>query len=362
MSVILKDVTKVFDSPDDYQKKVVAVDNISLEIGSGKMVTLLGPSGCGKTTTLRMIAGFEQPTSGRIFLEDEDVTNQPPDKRNSAMVFQNYAIFPHLTVAGNVGFGLELKRLSKAEIAQKVDAILDLVGLSGMGKRMPDQLSGGQQQRVALARAIVNEPKLLLFDEPLSNLDAKLREQMRLEIRRIQQHLGITAIYVTHDQSEAMAISDKIVVMNSGKIEQIGTPQEIYNHPRTEFVADFIGQVNFVPAIVSEIGSGYAMVTVGRRTIQLTISQLPTARPLVKGEQVKLVVRPETIKLNEDEPCFKGIIGKVIYLGATVHYEINLDGRTMFATVTSPIEKGILPVGTEVDISFSPKVVHILVN
>lgn len=362
MSVILKNVTKVFDSPDDYQKKVVAVDNISLEIGSGKMVTLLGPSGCGKTTTLRMIAGFEQPTSGRIFLEDEDVTNQPPDKRNSAMVFQNYAIFPHLTVAGNVGFGLALKRLSKAEIAQKVDAILDLVGLSGMGKRMPDQLSGGQQQRVALARAIVNEPKLLLFDEPLSNLDAKLREQMRLEIRRIQQHLGITAIYVTHDQSEAMAISDQIVVMNNGKIEQMGTPQEIYNHPRTEFVADFIGQVNFVPAIVSEIGSGYAMVTVGRRTIQLTASQLPTARPLVRGEQVKLVVRPETIKLNEDEPCFKGIISKVIYLGATVHYEINLDGRIMFATVTSPIEKGILPVGTEVDISFSPKVVHILAN
>lgn len=357
MSVILRDVTKVFDSPDDYQKKVVAVDNISLEIGSGKMVTLLGPSGCGKTTTLRMIAGFEQPTSGTIFLEDEDVTNQPPDKRNSAMVFQNYAIFPHLTVAGNVGFGLALKRLSKAEIAQKVDAILDLVGLSGMGKRMPDQLSGGQQQRVALARAIVNEPKLLLFDEPLSNLDAKLREQMRLEIRRIQQHLGITAIYVTHDQSEAMAISDQIVVMNNGKIEQMGTPQEIYNHPRTEFVADFIGQVNFVPAIVSEIGSGYAMVTVGRRTIQLT-----TSRPLVRGEQIKLVVRPETIKLNEDEPCFKGIIGKVIYLGATVHYEINLDGRIMFATVTSPIEKGILPVGTEVDISFSPKVVHILAN
>jgi iron(III) transport system ATP-binding protein len=357
MSVTLKEVTKVFDSPDDYQKKMVAVDNVSLEINHGEMVTLLGPSGCGKTTTLRMIAGFEQLSSGAIYLEGEDVTNQPPDKRNSIMVFQNYAIFPHLTVAGNVGFGPALGRQSKAEIAQKVDAILDLVGLSGMGKRMPNQLSGGQQQRVALARAIVNEPKLLLFDEPLSNLDAKLREQMRLEIRRIQQHLGITAVYVTHDQSEAMAISDRIVVMNKGKIEQVGTPPEIYNQPKTAFVADFIGQVNFVPAIVTEIGSGRVTVAVDQRLLQVT-----TSSPVAKGQEVKLVVRPETIRINEEDPFFRGKISKVLYLGATVEYEIQLTKGVMFATVISPIEKGILSVGTEVNVSFSLKGVHVLAS
>jgi iron(III) transport system ATP-binding protein len=357
VSVILKAVTKIFDSPDDYQKKVVAVDNISLEINHGELVTLLGPSGCGKTTTLRMVAGFEQPSSGAIYLEGQDVTNKPPDKRNSVMVFQNYAIFPHLTVAENVGFGPALKRQSKAEIAQKVDAILDLVGLSGMGKRMPSQLSGGQQQRVALARAIVNEPQLLLFDEPLSNLDAKLREQMRLEIRRIQQHLGITAIYVTHDQSEAMAISDRIVVMNKGKIEQTGTPQEIYNQPRTDFVADFIGQVNFIPAVVAETGPGNAVVAVEQHLLPVT-----TSCPVTKGQKVKLVVRPETIRINEENPIFKGKISKVVYLGAIVEYEIQLAKSVISATVTSPIEKGILSVGTEVAISFSLKGVHVLAD
>lgn len=355
MSVVLKNVTKVFDSPDEHRRTVVAVDNVSLEIINGEMVTLLGPSGCGKTTTLRMIAGFEQPTSGEVYLENKNVTNQPPDKRDSAMVFQNYAIFPHLTVAGNVGFGLSLRGHSKAEIAQKVDAILDLVGLNGMGRRLPDQLSGGQQQRVALARAIINEPKVLLFDEPLSNLDAKLREQMRLEIRRIQQHLGITAVYVTHDQAEAMAISDRIVVMNNGYIEQIGTPTQIYNRPRTEFVADFIGQVNFLPVEIGDLKGDVAMVAVGNRTIPIHCEQTANG-----GRKGKLVVRPEAIHLNSEEPYFSGVVSKVVYLGSLVEYEISVGETILHATVASPIEKGIYKEGSTVGMYFSPEVAHLL--
>src|SRR5690554_3705788 len=355
MSVRLEHVRKEFDSPDELNKKVVAVNDVNLEVANGELVTLLGPSGCGKTTTLRMIAGFENPTAGKVYFAGQEVTKLPPNKRDSSMVFQNYAIFPHLTVAGNVGFGLSLVNCSKAEINQRVDSILELVGLSGMGKRRPDQLSGGQQQRVALARAIIKEPKVLLFDEPLSNLDAKLREQMRLEIRRIQQHLGITAIYVTHDQSEAMAISDRIVIMNEGRIEQDGSPREIYERPNSAFVADFIGKVNFVEGSVVASRSGQVDVDVWGQVITVERQQ-----NLQAGTRVKLVLRPEAIHLGDDRGYAKGVISNVVYLGSSVEYNVLVQEKSLMAVASSPIEQGIYPVGTEVGVYFSPKVVHIL--
>ena len=236
--VVLKDVTKIFQQPDT-GKDFVAVDHINLEIKDGEMVTLLGPSGCGKTTTLRMISGFEYPTSGNVFIGDRDVAKIPPNKRGISMVFQSYALFPHLNIWENIAYGLRVAKIPQDEIIRRTNDVVELMQLKGMEKRFPNQLSGGQQQRVALARAVVIEPSVLLFDEPLSNLDAKLRESMRDELRALQQRLGITSLYVTHDQSEAMALSDQIIVMKNGVVEQMGTPQEIYYHPKNEFVADF---------------------------------------------------------------------------------------------------------------------------
>ena len=220
---------------------------MSIDIERGQFVTLLGPSGCGKTTTLRLVAGFEFPTHGSIILDGKPIDELPPNRRDMAMVFQSYAIFPHLNVFENIAYGLKIKKLSQADIRRKVSGVLDLTELQGLENRAPDQLSGGQQQRVALARAIINRPSVLLFDEPLSNLDAKLREQMRLEIRRIQQTFRITSIYVTHDQTEAMTVSDRIVVMDAGAVRQVGTPFEVYSRPANRFVADFIGRANFLP-------------------------------------------------------------------------------------------------------------------
>lgn len=357
MSVILKNLRKEFDSPDENRRKVIAVDDVSLEIKEGELVTLLGPSGCGKTTVLRMVSGFEIPTAGKIYFGNLEVTNYPPDRRDSAMVFQNYAIFPHLTVEDNVAFGLTVRRLAKQEIAQRVDAILDLVGLAGKGRRMPDQLSGGQQQRVALARAIVNEPSVLLFDEPLSNLDAKLREQMRSEIRRIQQHLGITAVYVTHDQAEAMAISDRIVVMNEGRIEQDGTPKQIYDRPTSAFVADFIGKVNFIQSEVVSSSVGTVDLKVWDRVI--TVDH---PGHLESGSKVQIVLRPEALRIGGEEKYTTGIISSVVYLGSMVEYTLLVRGTSLQAEVSSPIEFGIYNEGEEVSIHFSPKVAHLLVK
>jgi len=238
MGVKLVDITKTFPDLSHPHREVTAVRNASLEVRDGEFVTFLGPSGCGKTTTLRIISGFEAPTSGEVWISGQMVNDIPPNKRDTSMVFQSYAIFPHLSVGQNIGFGLELRGRPRREIRTEVEKIMEVMDLKGLGQRRPDQLSGGQQQRVALARAIINRPSVLLFDEPLSNLDAKLREQMRLEIRRIQQTFGITSIYVTHDQAEAMTVSDRIVVMNQGDIVQIGTPFEIYSRPATRFVAD----------------------------------------------------------------------------------------------------------------------------
>ena len=248
--VRLEHISKIYQDPKT-GKDFYAVKDTSLEITPGSFVTLLGPSGCGKTTTLRMIAGFESPDEGEIYLGGEAINALTPNKRDTAMVFQSYALLPHYNIFDNVAYGLKLRKLDKATIREKVTRILKLVGLEGMEERMTNQLSGGQQQRVALARALVLEPGVLLFDEPLSNLDAKLRVTMRTEIRRIQQEAGITAIYVTHDQSEAMALSDQIIIMEKGVVAQIGTPQEIYYHPASEFVADFIGEANFLKGKLS---------------------------------------------------------------------------------------------------------------
>ena len=266
--VVLKDVTKIFQQPDT-GKDFVAVDHINLEIKDGEMVTLLGPSGCGKTTTLRMISGFEYPTSGNVFIGDRDVAKIPPNKRGISMVFQSYALFPHLNIWENIAYGLRVAKIPQDEIIRRTNDVVELMQLKGMEKRFPNQLSGGQQQRVALARAVVIEPSVLLFDEPLSNLDAKLRESMRDELRALQQRLGITSLYVTHDQSEAMAISDKVVIMKDGVICQQGTPQEIYEQPASRFVANFIGKANFIDGIFKGRDGEAALVEIGGKTFSI---------------------------------------------------------------------------------------------
>ena len=360
MSVILESITKTFDDPHRAGGRVTAVDGVSLEVHEGELVTLLGPSGCGKTTALRMIAGFEMPTAGRILIDGTDVSTLPPHARNTAMVFQGYAIFPHLTVAQNVAFGLEMRGLGKAEIASRVGAVLELVELAGLRHRSPEQLSGGQQQRVALARAIVTEPRVLLFDEPLSNLDAKLREQMRSEVRRLQRRLNITSVYVTHDQAEAMALSDRIVVMESGRVQQVAEPFEIYAHPTNRFVADFIGRVNFLEGRVVAASGGTAGVDVRGHRLEVPLRDT-TIRP---GEPVTLVVRPETIRLapaaTAGSAAFRGAIRRAVYLGATVEYELDWEGTTILAVNGSPLEHGVLAEGAITAFDFPPATAHLL--
>lgn len=311
---------------------VRAVDHVDINIEKGEFVTLLGPSGCGKTTTLRLIAGFEFPTAGQIVLDGETINEQPPNQRDMAMVFQSYAIFPHLNVFENIAYGLKIQRLSKQIIKEKVQKVLELTELLGLENRPPNALSGGQQQRVALARALVMEPKVLLMDEPLSNLDAKLREVMRTEIRRIQQTLGITSVYVTHDQIEAMTLSDRVVVMNRGHIEQIGTPQEIYRHPQTAFVADFIGTTNFVDGVVTGLNGQNVTVEV--------LGQILTApKPvhnLDTGQAIKLVLRPEAIQVVDENAHYQGIVRWSSYMGSSVEYEIEIAGQHLLVIDTDP--------------------------
>ena len=285
-SIRLDHVVKTFG-------EVRAVDDLSLEIREGEFLSLLGPSGCGKTTTLRMLGGFEEPTSGTISFGDVDVTDLPPHRRDVNTVFQSYALFPHLSVADNIAFGLRRKGVSKSDAANRVSEMLTLVDLEGRGNRKPNQLSGGQQQRVALARALVNHPKLLLLDEPMSALDAKLRKTMQLELKRIQTQVGITFLYVTHDQEEAMTMSDRIVVMNRGRIEGIGTPRDVYEQPSTEFVATFLGASNLLAGTL-EPGAGEFVTTQHAYGVfRSPASQVPTGL----GRSVKVGVRPEKIQL-----------------------------------------------------------------
>jgi len=321
--VKLDHITKIYQDPKT-KKDFAAVDDISLDIKPGSFVTLLGPSGCGKTTTLRMIAGFESPDSGEIYLGDEAINALTPNKRDTAMVFQSYALLPHYNVFDNVAYGLRLRKMDKDTIHEKVMNMLKLVDLDGKEERMTNQLSGGQQQRVALARALVVEPGVLLFDEPLSNLDAKLRVAMRSEIRKIQQQVGITAVYVTHDQSEAMAISDQIIIMQNGKIAQMGTPEEIYYKPANEFVADFMGEVNFI--------------------------ETP------KG---KMVLRPEAASLEDTGilPC-KVVLST--FMGSYQYYQVESNGQLIKICDYNPRGHKIYKAGESAFVNYDESGLHCL--
>ncbi len=326
---------------------VLAVDKVTLEVPPGKLVTLLGPSGCGKTTTLRMVAGLEVPTSGRMFIGDEDVTDLPASIRSVTMVFQSYALFPHLTVFENVAYGLRIAKLPWATITQQVSDVLDLVGLPQVVSRYPGQLSGGQQQRVALARALVMKPKVLLFDEPLSNLDAKLRKRVRAEIRELQQRLGITSIYVTHDQTEALALSDVIVVMDRGHIEQIGTPIDLYRRPASEFVADFIGEANLLPGRYAD-----GRVLVGPYTFAYR-------QPGVIEGPVTVMVRPEAIAVRTEGEGLPGKIRTAFFMGMTTEYLVETAVGEI--TIAEPVgERGPLSVGREVHLQFHTEALYLL--
>lgn len=351
--VRLENVSKIYNDPKT-KKDFKAVANVNLSIEPGSFVTLLGPSGCGKTTTLRMIAGFESPDEGEIYLGDEPINALTPDKRDTAMVFQSYALFPHYNVYDNIAYGLKLRGVSKAEISERVGNILELVELEGMEARMTNQLSGGQQQRVALARALVVEPSVLLFDEPLSNLDAKLRVSMRTEIRRIQRKVGITAIYVTHDQSEAMSLSDEIIIMNRGVIAQIGSPQQIYYHPVNEFVADFIGEVNFLKGKIASSNGDKCMVDLYGSRIEVN-----TDKKLNAGDDCKLVLRPEALTV-EDEGVLPCEVLISTFMGHYQNYHVKVGDELIKITVFNPKNKKIYQEGDNAFIAFDNDNLHIL--
>ena len=338
-SVVFENVSKVYGGTGG--DSVRAVDSISLRVESGELVTLLGPSGCGKTTTLRLIAGLERATEGRILIGDHDVTGLPATDRDVSMVFQSYALFPHMTVFENVAYGLESSHAPKAEVAEKARAGLDLVGLGEYGARLPSELSGGQQQRVAVARALVLEPQVLLFDEPLSNLDARLRRRVREDIRDIQIKLGLTVIYVTHDQEEALAVSDRIIVMNNAGIAQIGTPRELYDAPSDAFVADFIGEANLIGCEVMRVVDGRAEVRIG------PVTRSFDARGLGPGP-ARIAVRPSRINLTElgTEGAIPGVLVKATYVGSRMEYLVATDLGEIF--VASEDVGDIFAAGAEV--------------
>ena len=337
--ITLNNISKEYDG-------VTVLDHINLYIRKKEFVTLLGPSGCGKTTTLRIIGGFETPTEGTVIFDGQDITNLPAYKRRVNTVFQKYALFPHLNVADNIAFGLKLKKTPKDEIARKVDRMLELVNLSGYGKRSVDSLSGGQQQRIAIARALVNEPEVLLLDEPLGALDLKLRKEMQLELKSMQQRLGITFLYVTHDQEEALTMSDTIVVMRGGKILQIGTPKGIYDEPKNAFVANFIGESNIVPGVmlkdelVEFCGARFACVDEG----------------FGENAEVDVVIRPEDIVLvGEHVGHLTGVVHSVLFKG--VHYEMMIEAGGILWKVHSTTME---PEGSRVGLSVVPFNIHIM--
>jgi spermidine/putrescine transport system ATP-binding protein len=355
-SVELRSVTKRFDG-------FVAVDDLSLELGGGEFFTLLGPSGCGKTTTLRMIAGFERPSEGEIRIEGDDVAQLPPHKRPTNTVFQSYALFPHLSVEANVAFGLKRKKVAKDEIAERVRAELERVGLASDANRRPSQLSGGMQQRVALARALVNLPKVLLLDEPLGALDLKLRKELQVELKRIQRDVGITFVYVTHDQEEALTMSDRIAVMNRGRVEQVATPEEVYDRPATTFVAGFIGVSNLMPATVT--GSQEVKLDEG------TTISTPTDG-FSSGDRCHAVVRPEKLRVEMGEngdgpaglPLVEGTVTSSLYLGTATQIAVDL-GEGVRMTVLVPnadeAERQRLPGGgARVALSWEPEHMHLV--
>ncbi len=346
--VRLEHISKIYKDPKT-GKDFYAVHDANIEIEPGSFVTLLGPSGCGKTTTLRMIAGFESPDEGEIYLGNEPINALTPNKRDTAMVFQSYALLPHYNIFDNVAYGLKLRKVPADEIKRKVTDILGLVGLEGMENRMTNQLSGGQQQRVALARALVIEPGVLLFDEPLSNLDAKLRVSMRTEIRRIQQEAGITAVYVTHDQSEAMAISDKVIIMKGGLVEQISTPQEAYYYPNNKFVADFIGEANFIKGTVKK----QDVVEIQGTEIECATGSLDV------GTECDIVLRPEGATLS-DTGSIKGCVKYSCFMGAYQDYHVLVGDTLVKIQDYNPKNKKIYNVGEDISLKFENDTLYAL--
>lgn len=322
-------------------------------------MTLLGPSGCGKTTTLRMIGGFETPTSGRIFIGSDDVTDIPPNRRDTAMVFQNYGLFPHMNVFDNVAYGLKIRKIPKEDIKKKVTDLLSMVGLADLAERLPSMLSGGQQQRVALARSLIVEPGILLLDEPLSNLDSLLREQMRVEIRKIQRRLKTTAIYVTHDRVEAMSLSDRVIVMNRGEVVQIGTPLQVYGDPVNSFVAEFVGKAAFFKGRVIRVLERGCSVEVEGRIFSIAMAS-PDLR---EGDFCSVMVRPESLVLKEPgEEFIKGRVAANVYLGHSLESYIDTDLGEILVQVDNPGGKRIYAEGEAVSLGFDPASAKALVT
>jgi spermidine/putrescine transport system ATP-binding protein len=352
----LVDVSKRFGG-------VSAVDDVSLEIGDGEFFSLLGPSGCGKTTTLRMIAGFERPDTGHIVLQGDDVTDVPANRRAVNMVFQQYALFPHMSVYDNVAFGLKVKRVPRSEHRERVQGMLRVVSLEGLDRRRARQLSGGQQQRVALARALVNRPAALLLDEPLGALDVKLRKQMQLELKRIQNELGTTFVYVTHDQEEALAMSDRIAVMNGGRVEQIGTPREIYERPQTAFVADFIGSLNALDLRIDELVGANAVMRLGEAE-RLVVPVGPGHRP---GDNIRVAVRPERVQIApEGNPLLnggsrlEGTVAEVVFLGMYTQFHVDTQAGRLVSHRLADEPLRALETGSRVSLSWEPEQASLL--
>ncbi len=337
--------------------EVYAVREVRLDVRPGEFLTLLGPSGCGKTTTLRMIAGFETPDAGRIFFGDNDVTALPANQRDIGFVFQNYALFPHLSVFENVAYGLRVRGRTDAEIAKSVGDVLGLVGLGGYDQQFSGQLSGGEQQRVALARAIVIQPSVLLFDEPLSNLDAKLRVQMRQEIRDLQRRLGITTVYVTHDQEEAMAVSDRIVVMDRGRVMQEGTAEDLYHRPASQFVAQFVGRVNLLPGRVAAIAGG----TMTIEALGTTLSTTTGSTGLAPGAAVRLVVRPEAIEiLRAESGPLHATVESRTFLGEKIEYVVRCAGEALQVVCHTAGPGDVIPDGLTVSLRIGKNALTVL--
>ncbi len=325
-AVELQDVVKRFPTPEGGE--VFAVNHITMQVKNGEFFSMLGSSGCGKTTSLRMIAGFEWPTEGEVYIEGKAMGHTPPFKRKVNTVFQNYALFQHMTVFQNIAFGLEMEKAPKDEIEKRVKHVLEMVQLTGMERRKPKQLSGGQQQRVAVARALVKVPDVLLLDEPLGALDLKLRKEMQLELKALQQQLGITFVYVTHDQEEAMTMSDRIAVMSNGKVQQMGTPVEIYERPANRFVADFIGESNFFEGTIRSLSGQEAVVFIPQ--LEDEITGIAVSDGLVNGEDVTVSIRPEKVRVADkkmDINSFKGRVTNTVYIGTDTHIFIDLNGK-----------------------------------
>ena len=352
--------------------ETTALEGIDLDVADGEFFTLVGPSGCGKTTTLRLVAGFESPTEGRVRFDSEDVSGVPPEARGVGVVFQNYALFPHMSVGENVGYGLRFTDSPGDESkTERVEHLLDLVDLGGMGDREPGQLSGGQQQRVALARALAPGPRLLLLDEPMSALDAQLRERLRLQVKEIQSELGITTLYVTHDQEEALAVSDRVAVMRGGRVEQVGTPRDVYHRPETRFVAEFVGDNNVFEGTVTELsvspdetGGSAAHVDVGGETLRLAVD--PEAPPDV-GDAVTVCVRPEQLRVDGGENRFTATVERTEFLGEATRLHLDWSGRSVLLRTTGDVPVGDVGaadaevIGTEaadLQVGFDADAVH----